>query len=80
MDAVLLWTGGKCHGSGIFEIKMNRAERFAQGTALFYWLTAGERQPFQTYLPQGQGTVSVGFFFSMGFRQTGQFFCHIVFT
>jgi hypothetical protein len=38
---------------------------------------AGQRYPFQTYLPQGQGTVSVGCFFSKSFLQTGQFFCHI---
>jgi hypothetical protein len=31
-------------------------------------------------LPQGQSTVSVGLFFSNGFRQTGQFFCHMVFV
>jgi len=37
-----------------------------------------KRYPFQTYLPQGQGTVSTGFFFSKGLRQTGQFFCHII--
>ena len=36
------------------------------------------RYPFQTYLPQGQGTVSAGCCFSKGFRQTGQFFCHII--
>jgi hypothetical protein len=36
-----------------------------------------QRYPFQTYLPQGQGTVSAGCFFSRGFRQTGQFFCHM---
>jgi hypothetical protein len=35
------------------------------------------RYPFQTYLPQGQGTVSAGCCFSKGFRQTGQFFCHM---
>jgi hypothetical protein len=43
-------------------------------------LTAGEGYPFQTYFPQGQGIDSVGCFFSRGFRQTGQFFCHIGFT
>ncbi len=32
---------------------------------------------FQTYLPQGQGIVSAGCFFSKELLQTGHFFCHI---
>jgi hypothetical protein len=39
---------------------------------------SGQLQPFQTYLPQGQGTVSVGFFFAIGRLHTGQFFRHIL--
>jgi hypothetical protein len=29
-------------------------------------------------LPQGQGTVSVGYFFAIGCRQTGQFLRHML--
>jgi hypothetical protein len=45
---------------------------------LLIGVMTGQRYPFQTYLPQGQETVSAGCFFSKGLRQTGQFFCHIV--
>jgi hypothetical protein len=37
-----------------------------------------ESYPFQTYLPQGQGIVSVGCFFTIGCRHTGQFLRHML--
>ena len=42
------------------------------------WGDAPSVAPFQTYLTQGQGTVSVGCFFAIGCLQTGQFLPHIL--
>jgi len=67
--------------SGIWSALSTQLAGLKPGTdlrCLSIGVRTGQRYPFQTYLPQGQGTVSAGCFFSKGFLQTGQFFCHII--